>query len=234
VAAKTTLNSITTGYLDVDLLNDNIEQIATAIDNTLSRDGTSPNQMEANIDMNSYRLTNLPPAASNTEPMTYGQAIGLSNGWVVQKKEVQVGGGAVFTLTTLFYQPGTNNLAVYVNGVRQFVGLDFTETSSTVVTFLAATPGASEVVFLTNDFVATLDAPEPTSVAWAILTGVPAFASRWPTYAEVTSKPTTFIPEAHLHAAADITTGRLLDERRGVYVQATQPTANTVGELWFY
>jgi hypothetical protein len=41
----------------------------TALDNTLSRDGTSPNQMSASLDMNSNRIINLPQAVSDTEPV---------------------------------------------------------------------------------------------------------------------------------------------------------------------
>lgn len=67
------------------------------------------------------------------------------------------------------------------------------------------------------------------SVGWGQLTGVPAFASRWPTfdevtskpafatrwptYAEVTDKPSTFTPSAHTHAAADITSGVFAEAR---------------------
>jgi len=40
----------------------------------------------------------------------------------------------VFTATQNTYNPGTNDLAVYVNGVRQFSGA-YTETSTTIVTF---------------------------------------------------------------------------------------------------
>lgn len=44
--------------------------------------------------------------------------------------------------------------------------------------------------------------------AWAdIISGLPAYATRWPTWSEVTSKPTTFAPSAHNHAWGDITSG---------------------------
>ena len=36
---------------------------------------------------------------------------------------------------------------------------------------------------------------------------IPAFASRWPDWSEVTNKPTTFIPSSHDHDAASITSG---------------------------
>lgn len=53
----------------VATVNANSASIETAIENTLSRDGTSPNQMEAAIDMNSNRVINLPAPISNAEPL---------------------------------------------------------------------------------------------------------------------------------------------------------------------
>ncbi len=37
---------------------------------------------------------------------------------------------------------------------------------------------------------------------WSQLTGIPAYASRWPSWAEVTGKPGTMPPSAHTHTAA--------------------------------
>lgn len=50
-------------------INANSTVIQTAFDNTLSRDGTSPNQLLANIDMNSFRILNLPTPATADEPL---------------------------------------------------------------------------------------------------------------------------------------------------------------------
>jgi hypothetical protein len=50
-------------------INANFEVLADKIDTLLSRDGDSPNQMESNLDMNSYRITNLPEPTSHTEPV---------------------------------------------------------------------------------------------------------------------------------------------------------------------
>lgn len=50
-------------------VNANNALIEAAIENTLSRDGTSPNTMEANIDMNSNRIVNLPLPLADTEPV---------------------------------------------------------------------------------------------------------------------------------------------------------------------
>src|SRR6266478_1379254 len=50
-------------------INNNNNIIKTAFDNTLSRDGTSPNQMIAPLDMNSQRILNLPQASQPTDPV---------------------------------------------------------------------------------------------------------------------------------------------------------------------
>lgn len=53
----------------VNLINANNALIETASDNTLSRDGTSPNQMLADLDMNSQRILNLPTPSAGTDPL---------------------------------------------------------------------------------------------------------------------------------------------------------------------
>lgn len=56
--AKVTLEDVSSGFAATTLINANNGVIETAFENTLSRDGTGPNQMEANIDMNGYRILN--------------------------------------------------------------------------------------------------------------------------------------------------------------------------------
>jgi hypothetical protein len=55
---KVPLSSITSGYGTVDALNANFNAIEAAFDNTLSRDGDTPNQMTANLDMNGFSILN--------------------------------------------------------------------------------------------------------------------------------------------------------------------------------
>jgi hypothetical protein len=57
--AKLILDDIASGYGTTTKINSNNAAIETAMENTLSRDGTSPNNMLSNLDMNSYRITNL-------------------------------------------------------------------------------------------------------------------------------------------------------------------------------
>lgn len=56
--AKVTLTDLTGGFGSVDALNANFTAIETAMENTLSRNGTSPNTMTANLDMNGYAILN--------------------------------------------------------------------------------------------------------------------------------------------------------------------------------
>lgn len=44
-----------------------------------------------------------------------------------------------------------------------------------------------------------------TAVDWAMITGKPATATRWPDWSEVTGKPTTFAPSAHTHPWTEVT-----------------------------
>jgi hypothetical protein len=55
---KVPLSTITSGYGTVDALNANFDAIEDAFDNTLSRDGDTPNQMSANLDMNGFLILN--------------------------------------------------------------------------------------------------------------------------------------------------------------------------------
>lgn len=74
--AKITLNdleNLTNDTSVINSINNNNALIEASFENTLSRDGTSPNQMQADLDMNSYRILNLPAASSATEPVRYAE-----------------------------------------------------------------------------------------------------------------------------------------------------------------
>src|ERR1700761_7403351 len=64
-------------------INDNFDIIQTAFDNTLSRDGTSPNQMENNVDMNSFRVLNLPSPVTADEPVRLQDLSTFSGGGTI-------------------------------------------------------------------------------------------------------------------------------------------------------
>lgn len=71
--AKLTLTSIASGVntnSSITAINANSDAIETALENTLSRDGTSPNTMGANLDMNSHKIVNLTTPTANTDAAT--------------------------------------------------------------------------------------------------------------------------------------------------------------------
>lgn len=76
--AKLSLTDIASGHQSFSTYNANNTLLEAALENTLSRDGTAPNTMLVNLDMNSYRITNLPTAVSNQEPVTLGQAASIA------------------------------------------------------------------------------------------------------------------------------------------------------------
>jgi len=78
--AKLTLTDISSGYLSTSTYNANNTLIETALENTLSRDGTSPNTMSANLDMNSNKIVNLTDPTNNQDAATKAYVDGVSGG----------------------------------------------------------------------------------------------------------------------------------------------------------
>lgn len=235
--SKITLPTLNSGYLSTEALNVAFTDIAEALDNTLSRDGTTPNSMEADLDMNGHSIINLVMDPNDPDSIaTIGDVQDYidtaASGLVIQRIETITAAASqtVFNFSEVTYEVGANNLAVYVDGVRQFIPT-YAETDSDTITFVLAMSGGEKVTVITNDYLATASIPLHDH-PWTQITNIPDYASRWPTYAEVTGKPATFTPSSHTHAAADITSGRLADARRGLHVQASTPTASTAGELW--
>lgn len=72
MAKRPTINTIDNIDTSENLINENFNNVAEAFDNTVSRDGSTPNTMSAEFDMNSNRILNLPPPVGNNEPVTLG------------------------------------------------------------------------------------------------------------------------------------------------------------------
>ena len=56
MAKKPTVTTITTGYSSADTLNENFEALRDGFDNTLSLDGSTPNAMGADLDLNGNNI----------------------------------------------------------------------------------------------------------------------------------------------------------------------------------
>lgn len=61
------LSSLVNETSAVANINANFTALQTAIEKTLSRDGTSPNTMSADLDMNNCRIINLAVAGTESE-----------------------------------------------------------------------------------------------------------------------------------------------------------------------
>lgn len=162
--AKLTLNTIGSRYGSIDALNDNSNLVEAALENTLSRDGTGPNNMEADLDMDSNSIINLADGVHNQDAATfkqlsdailtmYGIVQGVYDGNIVKLRQVftATSGQTVFNLSTLTYVPGSNNLSIYINGVKQQVTSSYVETDNNTVTFTEAVPVNAVLEFIIND-----------------------------------------------------------------------------------
>lgn len=99
--AKLTLSDLTSlanANTAVTAINANSALIETALENTLSRDGTSPNTMEAELDMNSNRIINLSEPVSNSEPLRLQDLNEFINNGTVAFNSLPVGGTVGQTL----------------------------------------------------------------------------------------------------------------------------------------
>lgn len=59
MAKKPDITTVSTGYQATDTINDNFDNVKNAFDNTLSRDGSTPNNMEADLDMDGNDILNV-------------------------------------------------------------------------------------------------------------------------------------------------------------------------------
>lgn len=69
MAKKPSISTVASGYQGTATINNNFQNLRNAFDNTLSLDGSTPNAMLSELDMNSRRILNLVAPSSSTEPV---------------------------------------------------------------------------------------------------------------------------------------------------------------------
>ncbi len=129
----------------VTQLKANNSATTAAVENTLSRDGLSPNQMLSNLDMNNYKIINLPDAVTDQEPATYSQltdmVTAVGQGAVVDASYVTLGSNPnLLSQRTL---TSGNNISVSDGGPQGQVIVD---TSDPELKALALTTSATDMV----------------------------------------------------------------------------------------
>jgi hypothetical protein len=145
MAKKPTVTTVASGYYGRQALNDNFEALRDAFDNTLSRDGSTPNAMGADLDMNSNDILNASEIDATSlrlgGVLVSPSAVSIQSS--VAASNVFTGDGST-TVYTLTYEPFIkDNTQVYIDGVYQNkVGYN---TSGTTLTFTEAPPLNSQI-----------------------------------------------------------------------------------------
>jgi polygalacturonase len=151
MAKKPTISTISSGYASNTQLNNNFSALRTGFDNTLSLDGSTPNAMNADFDMNGNNILN---ASQVNVDSLYIDGISVVPGDVTLQTTYLTasytgdGSQVAYALTA---DPQTEaNTSVYVDGVYQ--NKDTYSVSGVVVTFSEAPPlnSAIEIVYPTN------------------------------------------------------------------------------------
>lgn len=135
----------------VAAVNANNGLIETALENTLSRDGTSPNQMGASLDMNSNTILNLPDALTAQEPVTLSQfndtIDALKSGAVVAASYVTLAANS--TLTSERVLTAGTNITLTDGGAGSTITVSVAD-SPTFVAPALGTPASGVATNLTG------------------------------------------------------------------------------------
>lgn len=136
----------------VGTINSNSALIEVALENTLSRDGTSPNTMGATLDMNTNRIINLPAPVANNEPLRKQELLDFVGGSV-----------------NLYYYPigGTTNQSLIKNSNTNY---DVKWGNPPASSLSNGTTGSGTVVLSTSPTITTPTITSPTLTSTVTIT----------------------------------------------------------------
>ena len=151
MAKKPDITTIASGYYSRQALNNNFENLQDGFDNTLSLDGSTPNAMGADFDVNGNNILNAGQIA--TDSLLIG-GVAVAPGDVSFETTYltasYTGDGSTVAYSLTANPQTENNVNIYVDGVYQ--NKDTFGLSGTTVTFSEAPPlnAAIEIVYPTN------------------------------------------------------------------------------------
>lgn len=138
--SKFTFNRIASLVNAPTAINGVITQIESAFNSLVSRDGTAPNQMTANLDMNSKRIINLPAPGSDFEPARMIDLLSVQSGALtLLGPQISIRGGVLLSSTPSHnFVTGINS-----NGDVQYARPSFADLSDSIAATQLIAPGAS-------------------------------------------------------------------------------------------
>lgn len=113
--AKLVLSDVTNILTAAPTINNNSTLIEQALENTLSRDGTSPNEMNSDLDMNNHRIYNLPAPVDNSEPVRKQDILDIYDNF--DALEEAVAAAAASAAAAQEAEENTEVIATYVEGL---------------------------------------------------------------------------------------------------------------------
>ena len=152
MAKKPTISNISSGYASTTTLNNNFTALRDGFDNTLSLDGSTPNSMNADFDVNGYRILNA--GQIDTDALYLG-GVAITSSADVEFQTTYLtasytGDGSTVAYSLTANPQSESNVSIYVDGVYQ--NKTTFSLSGTTVTFSEAPPlnSAIEIVYPTN------------------------------------------------------------------------------------
>lgn len=153
-------------------INANSATIQTAFDNTLSRDGTSPNVMSSNLDMNSNQIINLPAPISATSPLRLTDLNSFIGGGIITNIPAGGTSGQVLAKTSgTDYAVGWTTTPTITVPISSLTG---STTSAALAALISDETGTGNIVFSTSPTFITPVLGTPTSGTLTNCTGLPA------------------------------------------------------------
>lgn len=223
--SKITLNSVadlTQSATAQTTINTNSSTVQTAFDNTLSRDGTSPNQMGAAIDMNSNQIFNLPAPSTVNSP---ARLIDVTSNPTITVPGTGTGGHVVPFLDGNNTFSGTNTFAA---------GQILNTPASATLTNATGLPISTGISGLGANVATFLATPSSANLAAAVTgetgTGAVVFGTS-PTITTPTITTPTITSPAMTTPSIDVATGTSISLTSGatVYNATAVPAGGTAG-----
>lgn len=210
----------------VTTLTANNDATEAAMENTLSRDGTGPNQMLTDYDMNNYRIINLPDALTDQEPATFSQLTTLVNavdsGQILDYPYVTIGNSPLTSNERAI--TGSQNIGITDTGPGAAVVISTIDPELNALAQL--TSAADKVPYFTGTGTATTGTL--TSYARTLIDDVDAPTAR--TTLGLTIGTNVQAQDADLDAIAGLATTGLLT-RTGSGTAATRTVTGTANEI---